>query len=292
MAVARCAHAHPARATIRAEGRRDVARSADVRRVLPAPDTPTAIRAALDRVGLSRADLYDAFLGRPDEVDAVVGFLARAAPAARDVLDVGCGTGRLLPALAARFGGRVEGLEPDADYAAAARARGATVRGLGLQDLDDWSIWDLLVLANGPLVYMTDAAERARALRRAWGALRPGGALVVDAPNFLRFLRFYQAPAPETATVRGVSCVRTPGHAWDFHDALWVHQDELTLSAPDGTAASYQERFTFAILPAPTLRAEVGAAGFVDLQTFPGWHAVAPGRHEGTRLLLVARRPR
>ena len=62
--------------------------------------------------------------------------------------------------------------------------------------------------------------------------------------------------------------------------------------APDGTTARYRERFTFAMLPAPGLRAEVRAAGFADLQTFTGWHAVAPGRHEGVRLLLVARRPR
>ncbi len=263
-----------------------------MRQTLPAPDSPAAIRAALERVGLTRADLYDAFLGRLDEVGAVVDFLERVAPDAHDVLDVGCGTGRLMPGLSERFPGRVEGLEPDVDYAEAARARGGVVRGVGLEALDDVARWDLLVLANGPIVYLTDAATRARALQRAWAALRPGGVLVVDAPNFLRFLRFYQAPAPQTATVCGVTCQRTPGHAWDFHDALWVHQDHLTLTAPDGTMATYRERFTFAILPAPALRAEVRAAGFGDLRPFSGWHATAAGRHEGVRLLLVARRPR
>ncbi len=262
---------------------------------LPPADDAEAIAAALAWVGLSRAELYDAFMGRLDEVDEVLDFLEREAPARRplDVLDVGCGTGRLLAGLGVHLGGRVVGLEPDPGYAAAARARApeAEVRVGGVGALSDEAGFDMVVMINGPFVYLPDAAARAQALANARRALRPGGVLVIDAPNFVRYLVDYSYPRVQREVVGGVRCRRQPRHAIDVDGGRWIHQDTLTLEAPDGRAASYTERFDFAILTAADLRASMAAAGFTAVTGFRAWDAARPGRCDGARLLAVGRVP-
>src|SRR5690606_37795340 len=81
----------------------------------------------LASVGLRRADLYDAFLLREDQVPSVIAFVGRLLESygldrRGRALDAGCGTGRLLRPLG-ELGFEVTGLEPDRDYAARARER-------------------------------------------------------------------------------------------------------------------------------------------------------------------------
>jgi len=112
----------------------------------------------------------------------VVEAVAAHVPANGHVLDVGCSTGHLAGAIAAR-GVRVTGVEPDS--AAAARARSACVEVLvgGIEDLAIRARLprgvDAVVLAD-VLEHLTDPAEALAFVREL---LAPGGVVVASIPN-------------------------------------------------------------------------------------------------------------
>lgn len=102
-----------------------------------------------------------------------------------DVLDLGCGTGRLLPALAAHAR-TVLGLDVSPGMVAAARARCAlpNVRvahtdGQGLDALPAASLDLVLAVDSFPYIVSAGPDVLERHLRGAARALRPGGTLVV-----------------------------------------------------------------------------------------------------------------
>ncbi len=101
-----------------------------------------------------------------------------AASGAREVLDVGCGTGNLLARLHRRVGA-VEGLEPDPDTAALAGTRfehipGITVTRAGFEDRGPDRRWDAITL-----VAVLHHLPLEPTLRELRGALTPAGRLVV-----------------------------------------------------------------------------------------------------------------
>jgi GT2 family glycosyltransferase/2-polyprenyl-3-methyl-5-hydroxy-6-metoxy-1,4-benzoquinol methylase/tetratricopeptide (TPR) repeat protein len=101
---------------------------------------------------------------------------------ARDVLDIGCGAGRLGAALKARQGARVTGVECDPAAAQAARARLDRVVEGDVEALEpDWGpgAFDAAVCGD-VLEHLRDPAAL---LRKVHTWLRPGGALVVSVPN-------------------------------------------------------------------------------------------------------------
>ncbi|ALE71945.1 methyltransferase type 12 (plasmid) [Pseudonocardia sp. EC080625-04] len=100
-----------------------------------------------------------------------------AASGAREVLDVGCGTGNLIDRL--RHRARVVGLEPDPATAAIATARFAGdpavhVATHGFLDRDPQLRWDAITI-----VAVLHHLPLEPTLRELRGALRPGGRLVV-----------------------------------------------------------------------------------------------------------------
>jgi SAM-dependent methyltransferase len=100
-------------------------------------------------------------------------------------LDVGCGSGEL-PVAAMRRGWDVVGVEPVAESAAAARARGVDVRTSTLADADLPPASFGVVCAFHVLEHMPDAV----AFLRTLGAMaRPGGHVVVETPNWGSTLR-------------------------------------------------------------------------------------------------------
>ena len=128
------------------------------------------------------ARLYDAFDGDRSDLDPYLGLVGRFG--ARTVLDVGCGTGVLALALAAR-GVHVTGIDPAAASLEVARAKpgadavawvegGAdAAAGLGLAA-------DLATMTGNVAQVFTTDADWARALAAVRDALRPGGRLVFE----------------------------------------------------------------------------------------------------------------
>jgi SAM-dependent methyltransferase len=97
--------------------------------------------------------------------------------AAGPVLDVGCGPGRHLAALARR-GVPALGIDPSPAARAAARARGvAAVRGSVFGPVPAAGEWRTALLLDGNLGI---GGTPARLLRRVAGLLRPGGVIIVE----------------------------------------------------------------------------------------------------------------
>src|SRR5688572_1891580 len=110
---------------------------------------------------LGRADLYDAFLLNDESGPKITAFVAAllvrklGSSPRGELLDLGCGTGRMLARFAA-LGFRVFGMDPDADYLERARERVRGVGGVelspgGFLELDFESRFDAIAAINGPL---------------------------------------------------------------------------------------------------------------------------------------------
>lgn len=112
--------------------------------------------------------------------DRLAPWVARrvAASGAREVLDVGCGTGNLAALLHRRVGS-VVGMEPDPSTAAVAAARfartpGVTITRAGFEDRDPERRWDAITL-----VAVLHHLPLEPTLRELRAGLAPGGRLVV-----------------------------------------------------------------------------------------------------------------
>jgi SAM-dependent methyltransferase len=133
----------------------------------------------------AKAPSWDARFG--DDLPAYAAAVADADPPAGGVaVDVGCGTGRALPALRAAVGpgGVVLGLDLTPQMLAAARARAdASGAALLLADARRLPLADAsadAVFAAGLLAHLPDSAEGLRELARV---TRPGGRLALFHPS-------------------------------------------------------------------------------------------------------------
>jgi SAM-dependent methyltransferase len=155
---------------------------------LDAPDTPEGARALFDRLAVQAPEAGVALyaLGDPGLLDAATQELVDVVEAwrpiaGRDLLDFGCGIGRVSRELARR-GARVTGLDVSPGMIADADRRGGDVRylvgnGRDLSALADQSLD--LVLAADSLPYLVAAGLLERHLAEFARVLRPGGALIV-----------------------------------------------------------------------------------------------------------------
>lgn len=241
------------------------------------------------------ADLYTASDSDPAPIVAFLRRLAAeyALPQPLHVLDAGCGPGRLLGPLE-RLRWQVTGMEPNPDFLAAARdaagsSRRVAVRRGGFLDLDEDAEFDLAAAVNSSFAHLLSPDERAAALRRLFRALRPGGVVLLDLPNFLWILRNYRAPEPYTFTARGVEVTLRRAHEIDYGEATFTTTDEYLLAGDGRTLARLVHAYGIATLP--EIRRELAGAGFAEPRAFGGYHPTEGGRLDGPRLLVAARRP-
>jgi SAM-dependent methyltransferase len=169
----------------------------------PAP-APAPAADRFDYVGFERR-----FRGDPEDVlrtlsERYLDLLAASPP----VLDVGCGRGELLAALAER-GVPCSGVDLDAGMVAEARAAGLDVAAGDavdhLRSLPEASLGSIIavhVAEHLPLPALLELLELAAS------RLRPGGLLVAETPN------------PASLVVLGNSYILDPTHVWPLHPSL------------------------------------------------------------------------
>ena len=123
------------------------------------------------------AALYDTIHEHAEDTPFYLDLAAELASG--DIVDLGCGTGRLALLLAAR-GHRVTGVDPSPQMLAVARSKDGTnavcwVQG-GADELGTAEA-DLVVLKGHVAQFFVDADDWRRALHRIRQVLRPGGRL-------------------------------------------------------------------------------------------------------------------
>lgn len=246
---------------------------------------------------ITEGDCYDAFYSAQRRTEPL--FLERLAqsyglPPRLRVLDIGCGTGRLLRPLAS-LGWEVVGMEPHPDYLALSQAIASeepgrvTVTAGGFRDLEAVSEFDLVSAIGDPWWYLLTTEERTDALVRCHRALRPGGVIFLEGPNLDWILEHYRTPTPSEVRYRGTLIRRSPKHEIDHAGGVWTHVDTFTV-ADTGEELSTAHRF--AIISSDEITAALGVAGFEHIRTYPSWSALSPGPPEGSRVMVAARRRR
>ncbi len=129
-----------------------------------------------------RADRYGGISLDPDDVAAKISSLI---PRGAKGLDVGCGTGSVSEVIQKMSGARLIGIEPDAERAAAARARGleAFQGFLSEEFLQQHGPFDVIIFAD-VLEHLPDPAEVVSLARKG---LVPGGSIVASVPNVAHY---------------------------------------------------------------------------------------------------------
>lgn len=244
------------------------------------------------------SESYAAF-GTPSGALRIARFLAwlasrRGLGAPVRVLDVGCGPGRMFPAFR-ELGWEVTAMEPDPDFHEAATAAAAAagyqppLRG-GFLEVDAAGALDLVAAINDPFAHMLTGRDKAEALRRTFDALRPGGAVLLDVPNFLWILKNYRAPEPMQAPVPGGEVHLRREHVLDYHAATFTTVEHYDLIRA-GDSHQSSKAHAYAMTTLPELAYHLEQAGFGALETYGSWEARGAERIEGSRLIVSAVRP-
>lgn len=132
------------------------------------------------------AAVYDGFYrgrGKPfrAEAELVANLVRHHCPAARSLLDLGCGTGLHLEFLAADLA-HVEGVDLSEEMLAIAAARLPGTR-LHVGDMRTFAVgrrFDAVICLNSTVGYLGDTAQLDACLRRVAAHLEPGGVAVVE----------------------------------------------------------------------------------------------------------------
>ena len=212
----------------------------------------------------------------------------------REVLDLGCGTGRLALELAAR-GYAVTGV--DRSPAMLKRARlNADERHLKLDlfqtPLDELAIdgrFDAAYSIQDPFNYLLKEEDLSRALARVRLLVRPRGLLIVDMINFAALYGVWRRVLTRDSSGEGWSVRRRVVHTIDDVNMLWYHR-VTTVMEREGKRRRWSETHVLRMWTYPEFKRQLVANGFADVRLFGQLEA---GAKEATttapRLEIVAK---
>lgn len=211
------------------------------------------------------------------------------------ILDIGSGPGRLLDEYA-RLGWRVTGLEPDADFVVEAKKvarkfENVMVRQGGFADIDEVETYDIIAAVNDPFIYLLEVEERVDALQRMYKALRPGGVMFLEMRNFLWKLWDYKDKVEETSVVDGKVVQHIMNHKLDFHNAVWILEDEYMIDGKIQGESEVRKIHKVAMITPPELFYFVRHMGFENVRTYNSFQARADELLNSSAMLVSAQKP-
>jgi SAM-dependent methyltransferase len=186
-------------------------------------------------------------------------------------------------------------VEPDPDFNEAATHAALAVgyeppERAGFTELDGCSDFDLVTAINDSFSHLLTSEARAGGLLQAFAALRPGGVLFIEVPNFLWILKNYQAPVPLRAAVPNGEVVLQREHEIDYHAATFTTIEHYRLLC-GGSEQRVRLRHVYAMTSLPELEHQLRSAGFANVETYGSYAARAAEPISGSRMLIAAERP-
>lgn len=212
-----------------------------------------------------------------------------------DVLDLGCGTGRLAIELALR-GYSLTGIDKHPAMLDKAR-QNAGERGVelhlcrtSLENLDIDGEFDAAFSAFTTLNYVLDEARLSVTLGRLKSLLRPGGVLVVDSGNFAAAFGSWKRATTKTSRGKGWSVRTHTSHRLDDVNMLWYHTDRTRMKLGRRTK-EWKETRVLRMWTFPELKTQLLANGFTRVRLFGRMKAGArEAKTHARRLVIVANR--
>jgi SAM-dependent methyltransferase len=218
-------------------------------------------------------------------------FFASYLPPNGTVLDLGCGTGTNLRALAS-LGHACVGVDQSQsliDFAKNNSDETVEYVHAGAADFRTEQAFDLIYsifvtlnnLRRGDLPLLFD---------RVRGWLRPGGRFVVDIGHMLNFADSYQPYIIAHHEHDGVLLTRLIRHAVNPHAANWRHEETIIVREADGRVEMFKNFFDQMVLTGPELRHLLADSGLKVVETFSGFAKEPPSRNGRGHLIFVAAR--
>lgn len=246
-----------------------------------------------------RSDLYSAFYQTDtSEVIEFMRWLATAYHISEPVriLDVGCGTGRMLREFAT-IGWQTVGMEPDPDYITQAllvaeEFANITVLPEGFAGIQGSEEFNIITAINGPFSYLVKIEDRIDTLRRIFQALKPGGILFLDLANFLWILNNFKDRTARTAIRDGRTVNLVVHHSADFYNCIFTSEELFFWDDPEEGQVRINETHNFGIISLPELRYFLEIQGFTEIQTYNSYKARKNEKIKASRLMISAQKPK
>jgi SAM-dependent methyltransferase len=216
-------------------------------------------------------------------------FFASYLPEHGRVLDLGCGTGTNLRALA-ELGHTCVGVDQSRNFIDYAKNSGGAsveyVHGRAV-DYETDQGFDLIFCIFVTLNYL-QRDELRPLFDKVAGWLRPGGKFVVDIGHMLNFVDNYQPYIIAHHEQDGILITRLIRHFVNAHTANWRHEETILVRETDGQVAMFKNFFDQMVLTGPELRHYLADAGLSVTGSFGNfWKDPAPRGGRG-HLIFVA----
>jgi len=243
------------------------------------------------------ADAYEAMIDWPKRLAHEEPFYRRLFDrlGVRSVIDVACGTGHHA-AMFHSWGLRVEGADLSPAMIDRAKAGFGQPQGLHWtvrafdQPVEPVEPFDAAVCVGNSLALAPDVATVERAIRQMLGAVREGGAIVVQVLNLWRLL---DGPCVWQKCRRATLPASTPGDAIilkGVHRCGARGYVELIVADPAGEAVMRSESTQFLGLEARYLDRMARAAGAKEVSIFGGYQDHAYDRQQSVDMVMIAER--
>jgi SAM-dependent methyltransferase len=214
------------------------------------------------------------------------------------VLDIGCGTGALLRALAAKGISGV-GIDPSESFivygrelAKASPHDSALIElKVGVaEELKADAEFDAVLCVFNVLAHLPNRAAVREAVKRSFAALRHGGIAVFEIALFLNFVNNFKEFVQVNHEAENMFVTRQIRHVIEVHRGLWGHEENIFVNRGGGRLEHYFDRYEQLIIIPEELVSMFKEVGF-DVKD--AWSDYRKNKKIGpnSTYILVARRP-